>query len=498
MDLSKQKLINLNFRKTKRLNTILVMVFCFLVALFFIFLNLNESKYLINYFLVSVLGILSLFILSINYFNKQLGSPISLLAVLMLVHYAIPEILYSFDIFQFANDNNEPFALDAQIYITISFILILCVVGISPKTKNKISTINNWHEKRVLVVIIFLVTVAILAKLYIIQNNSYFQITRAGKQNNLDNPYYAFIMTFELFSFYALIIACIYYFSSSKKNNQKGWLYLIIGLFLFELIYWLPTGRKEAVANLLIFPFYIKYLIQKTFPQKSFILGGVLFLAILFPAGQFFRGAFAAASVISKKGLSVTELIDLTSKNSKKALKAYKVVKKKAGSDRNPYNRLSLKEEVAASIRIQKNEGLLFGETYVKVLVSLIPRFIWKNKPLYTYGQEFGMKAGMSGKGSLTSVAPTILGEGFINLGWLGGAVLLGIVWMMTFLYKRIYSGSINTLNFILLYMIVLRSYIYIGGDFAGMFSGAIKMAIFFYLIGFFMSKHPKKRVLKY
>lgn len=477
------------------------MIFCFLVALFFIFLKLNENKYILNYFLISILGTLSLAILSINYFNKQLGAPISLLAVLMLVHYTIPEILYSFDIFQFSNDNNALYAFDAQLYITLSFILILCVVGISPKIKNKVNSINNWHEKRVIIVIIFLVTVAILAKFYIIQNNSYFQITRAGKQNNLDNPYYAFIMTFELFSFYALLIACIYYFSSSKKNNQKGWLYLIIGLFLFELIYWVPTGRKEAVANLLIFPFFIKYLIQKTFPQKSLILGGVLFLAILFPAAQFFRGAFAAGAVISKKGMSVTELIDLTSKNSKKALKAYKVVKKKVAGNKkpyNPYNRLSLKEEVAASMRIKNEEGLLYGTTYVKIFVSLIPRFIWKNKPLYTYGQEFGRKAGMSGKGSLTSVAPTILGEGFINLGWLGGGVLLCIVGIMTFLYKQIHLGSKNTLNYILLYMIMLRSYIYIGGDFAGMFSGAIKMVIFFYIIGIFMSKHSKRKILKY
>jgi len=73
------------------------------------------------------------------------------------------------------------------------------------------------------------------------------------------------------------------------------------------------------------------------------------------------------------------------------------------------------------------------GATYLSLIGSFVPRFLWPNKPTKELGQEFGHRYGYVGsRDSRTAVNLPILVEFFVNFGFLGvvlGMVLVGMVY---------------------------------------------------------------------
>jgi hypothetical protein len=97
--------------------------------------------------------------------------------------------------------------------------------------------------------------------------------------------------------------------------------------------------------------------------------------------------------------------------------------------------------------RIADQEGYYFGETLKYVFYAMIPRVIWRDKPLITPGGWFAFKIGKARRLSenlySNSINMTLVGEFYLNFGWIGavvGLVLLGtlfaVVWRSTLLYE--------------------------------------------------------------
>jgi hypothetical protein len=72
-------------------------------------------------------------------------------------------------------------------------------------------------------------------------------------------------------------------------------------------------------------------------------------------------------------------------------------------------------------IDLEKNNQLIFknGETYQNLILFIIPRFLWKNKPTSSYGIEFGLTTQITIKETPTSINLSWISEAFWNFGYL-------------------------------------------------------------------------------
>lgn len=77
--------------------------------------------------------------------------------------------------------------------------------------------------------------------------------------------------------------------------------------------------------------------------------------------------------------------------------------------------------------------GYMLGEHWPEIFISLIPHYLWPNKPTYNEGEQFSViYAGRTrASGAGLAVAPTLPGNLYVNFGWPGvlvGMFVLGLL----------------------------------------------------------------------
>jgi hypothetical protein len=80
------------------------------------------------------------------------------------------------------------------------------------------------------------------------------------------------------------------------------------------------------------------------------------------------------------------------------------------------------------------------GQTYSYLGVTLIPRFLWPDKPTISEANRFYQLAyGLSDPKSLqaTSIAVGSMAEGYINFGWLGVVFIMCGIGLILRIYER-------------------------------------------------------------
>lgn len=85
-----------------------------------------------------------------------------------------------------------------------------------------------------------------------------------------------------------------------------------------------------------------------------------------------------------------------------------------------------------------------YGETYSYFAVALIPRVLWPNKPQAGnangfYAVTYGLTSEEGAK--ITTFGISILGEAFINFGWLGVALIMLVQGLVISLLERMFGG---------------------------------------------------------
>lgn len=438
-------------------------------------------EYILEFMISLLTIIISTLIIIYNYKNGELYSPIVILNFLFIIHYALPDLFLNYSLKNVFSPLNLQYSKEASIYYFIAFSIINCLNLFLKRSSKKLQITNKkleWSKKKSIILMCLLFTIGYLSRIYIIDNNSYFQITRSGKQENIDNAGYAFIFTFEKLPLTCLLISTIIYI----KSKIKKWRNISLFIFFSEIAYWLPTGRKEELISTIIFPFILIFIIDKNLISFKKTVISFAFILLLFPVTRYFRDAQGVA-ILSLSNLTFKEIVEELKNSSEAGLDLYKEAPNDNEKGGGAFTRLYLKQEIAAAIRITKNDGLWLGKSYEGLVFNIIPRFVWKNKPEISYGNEFGKLADLlTDDDNQTSVAATILGEGFLNLGWIGWLPLLLFLMIMNVLYHQI-SCSKNTYTFIFIYVSILKFYFNIGIEFTGLITSIYKLLPFYYLI---------------
>jgi len=444
---------------------------------------------MIDFFLTTVSLLTIIYALISCYWLAKTGnlaSPISLYAALVMLHFALPGFFWGIGAApDFVNYNNRAFAIDAALYSLASLLAIQfgALVAFVPRkglslTSNRPVHLINWKSFRIIFIVILLICIGLIARLIIIKNNAYFQVSRTV-QGELEGPFYAAFRLMEVFPLHALCIIAIRYWRLGQAATRL-WRNALLGMIFFEVLYWLPSGRKEEVILALLLPLMIKYLLTKKLPQLRILIAFFVFVLILIPFSYYYRSAMII-------GGQSESLIDF-------AINAAQVLK---GGGREVgksavvviVERLSLLEPLSACIRIWE-KGIwepMLGSSYAYALLGLIPRFLWPGKPGFHYGTDFGHAGGFLSPGDWqTSVSVTFFGESYLNFGVAGVLPLV----MMGLIFGAIYRKSrfsVHRETWTFLYVMTLPTILYIGGTFALYFGGLIKLLPFYYIVGRFM-----------
>src|SRR5262245_37904994 len=226
----------------------LVIAFALTTALYQVGLTIADD--LLLFAIVSSFVVYAICILTVEARLKRLVSPLALFALLTLVHFCMPGMLMALGWdYSFYNEANEPYAIKALLYVLgmlISMHLGVWTVAYWYRTDTKSHRFDNaldWKTPGVLAVCGVLITLGWLTRAYIIESHAYFQFARAV-QGELEGPFFAAIRMVELFPMHALFIIAIHTYSPTQGQVER-WKQIMHGAMLMELIYWMPTGRKE-------------------------------------------------------------------------------------------------------------------------------------------------------------------------------------------------------------------------------------------------------------
>ena len=96
------------------------------------------------------------------------------------------------------------------------------------------------------------------------------------------------------------------------------------------------------------------------------------------------------------------------------------------------FDRSSIIAQTSTCVRLVRRNGFYNGVASYPILVALIPRFLWPDKPLIMIGQWFAVETGtaiLTNGSANNSINMTIPGELYLDFGWLGvffGCIFFG------------------------------------------------------------------------
>jgi hypothetical protein len=313
------------------------------------------------------------------------------------------------------------------------------------------------------------------SRFQIILNNSYFQITRAVQQEGLGDSVYSIYFFLEGLTLLAGLLCFIFYL----KSGIVIWKRISVLIFIFDLIYWLPTGRKEEIFSVLIFPVITYTLVRGKFPARRYLFALFIFGVLIFPVTRIYRDAIGI-SLFNYNSLTFSTLFDFFEVGLD-GLQSEGLNTVGGDPDFSTIRRLCHLEEMSAAVRLAESNFNIRESTYFNFFASFIPRFFWRDKPSLGYGNIFGSAAGLVSD-QVTSVNSTILAESFLNLGYFG-FLILWVTYLPAFYFYKLTLTGFYKSGFLVLYLIYLKTYIYLGASFSSYYSGAAKYLLLISLL---------------
>ncbi|MEQ8688291.1 MAG: hypothetical protein RIE86_23505 [Imperialibacter sp.] len=248
----------------------------------------------------------------------------------------------------------------------------------------------------------------------------------------------SFLPYFSLMSLFSGLVAYNLY----RRSGLQFWLVVSILIFIFEVVFELPSGSKEKVIKPLVF-LGIYFSIQNSLPLKTGLITFFFAVFFVFPFINLYR---------SGQNLSFTETADTF------------LADKADGFAYDDEDNFALARRlngvgVVASVIDQTPEkfGYRYGTDYLALSYVFIPRFIWTGKPAVMDHNGFARQYGLIAPTDFrTSVSPYWQGEAYMNFGWFGVIVafLLGV--FMKKVYLWFFRFGPPTLMLSLMYIGVL------------------------------------------
>ena len=149
--------------------------------------------------------------------------------------------------------------------------------------------------------------------------------------------------------------------------------------------------------------------------------------------------------------------------------------------------RLSTFNQLSQIVSIAHSEGFYEGRTLDYLVYVFVPRIIWPEKPTIAPGRWFAEKLGrglyVEGVGFSNAINMTIPGELYLNFGWLGTVLGMGLVGALYFLFWGAADGLRGSSNLLAegFALVLINQALFAGSHF-----GAVVNIVIWYLVALF------------
>jgi hypothetical protein len=231
-----------------------------------------------------------------------------------------------------------------------------------------------------------------------------------------------------------IVAFCILFHAYLRGESSLVDKLLIAGFLLSRFIIGLASGWLGSFASIVVICGAVYLLEKRKVPRVAVLL--VIIFTLFFQVGKrefretYWQGGTEASKIERVKFWAETSLnkwgdafTDPTGLELNEALNA-------------SLSRMSLLTQTANVVdKTPRVVPYQFGHLYAYMIYTLIPRFIWPNKPSVSDANRFYQVAyGLSGEDALDSVAIGVgtMPEAYISFGWFG---VLGIMFLLGIFY---------------------------------------------------------------
>ena len=258
---------------------------------------------------------------------------------------------------------------------------------------------------------------------------------------------------------------------------------------MFFAVIWIQDNDKVARNRALILYLTVTILnISLAFLRSDIILPTVIFLLAFVVANNDIKSLLSIRvlpfviliivfiGVFSKLGAErttksnteiISEALSGNSKDDEFENNASPATEKKQQKG-TAFQRIANLAQITQVVRLTEQNGLYQGRASAPLVLALIPRVFWPEKPFIEFGTWFALEAGIAYKADQfsranNSVNMTIMGEFYLDFGWLGvvfGCLLMGGVigmfWNATGFYDMKYNFTGTVFGgYLLAYMLI-------------------------------------------
>lgn len=282
-----------------------------------------------------------------------------------------------------------------------------------------------------------LMLVGWVSRVLLLLSGSYYHQARTDFQETQVAAYSSLAQLSGL-NLYWMVGAWTLVFSEIDSFKRKRWVAFAGALTAMEFAWLFPAGSREPILLLTITILVSFVVARKRIPIRMLLVAAPAMLAAIVFMGIYRE--IIRTDATSLTSISVGEVESSVTDSGASTQEAFL-----SGSWVSIAARPSDSRPVAAILRdVPALVSYLDGETYGDVFWIFVPRFLYPNKPVtiipinkWFFGDEGG------------SSPTTLIGEGFLNFGWIGiffALLLVGIVSgaLERYLLSKI-SGSKNS-----------------------------------------------------
>ena len=255
-------------------------------------------------------------------------------------------------------------------------------------------------------------------------------------------------------------------------TRRRASLHAMLILSVSEVATSIIAGVKGLVLSLVVFLAVVAIRAGRRPSLRVAVTAAVVFLVVIGPAVETFRHQVQQSGAPKSISQRITAPLSLVGGNSGGALGAAK-----ASYHNAVYEERNLLVDIAL---IQSRTPSVFpyqhGRRWMQApLVAAVPRAVWSGKPSLSNGVEIAVRYGGAPAGGGTSMPATMVGDAWIQFGWLGviaASFALGAVYRLiyTWVVRRGSAGWTIALCFV-----VAGSLFSAGTDLASLLTSAAR-----------------------
>jgi len=386
------------------------------------------------------------------------------------------------------------------LFHTIGYLTMRKVAGRSKRASVTEAPVATVLGPRLKVFAGLLIGLDLAGKALRIGMGAYFQVHLATP-GDFPLAMWPVVMLMSNFGFSAF--ALCYAAHLLNPRPRSNWMVLTSFVWIYNVAFHLPTGRKESVLFMLVLPLLVRSLLGKPIlASRRSILAVALAAAAVFGFNTIYRSGMSGLGSASTVEVSAGTIGEMFERGRKSRLSEDEGVGGMVAESATAFlTRLSLIESVYVTLEMTSPNERLDGQSFKWLLMAVgVPRALWPDKPVMQLGNEFGRRHGfISSNDVVTSISVTYIGEFIWNFGAIGVAFMLLLGAINASIFGLV--AEKRTPERIAMYALVWLPIAYLGGEFATYYAGILRsllvLAALWYLAGRLASGVGQRRGIR-